>query len=77
MNETIHALPIARSGSTRLKSLTERQEKFAALVASGTPAAEAYRQAYHRPDLSPQSSATEAYRLKSKLHVADRIATLS
>lgn len=61
----------------RLRRLNQRQEKFAQLVASGHSASRAYREAYNRPDLSPQAAATEGYRLRTKLHVADRIASLS
>lgn len=66
-----------KGGASILTGLTDKQEAFAVLVASGKNQSEAYRLAYDAENMLPASIWTEASLLLSNPKVASRLMTLN
>jgi phage terminase small subunit len=66
-----------KGGASILTGLTDKQEAFAVLVASGKNQSEAYRLAYDAEKMLPASIWTEASLLLSNPKVASRLMTLN
>mgnify|MGYP003646024853 CR=1 FL=1 len=66
-----------KGGASRLTGLTDKQEAFAVLVASGKNQSEAYRLAYDADKMLPASVWTEASLLLSNPKVASRLMVLN
>ena len=66
-----------KGGANTLTGLTDKQEAFAVLVASGKNQSEAYRLAYDAEKMAPASVWSEACILLSNLKVASRLAVLN
>ena len=52
--------------------MREKQEEYARLVSAGLSRADAYKQAYNRPDLSNDQASKNAWRLEKKREVVEK-----
>ena len=66
-----------KGATSRLTGLTDKQEAFAVLVASGKNQSEAYRLAYDAEKMQPSTVWTEASLLLSNQKVANRLMALN
>lgn len=78
METTADIAPVARKirGPNGPRSLTAKEERFCQLLVGGTVSAQAWRQAYHKPNSTAHNAAVWGSRLTRRPEVAARIADL-